>query len=163
MSKMHTTSDRLRERIAELERLRDDVREESERLQAEDSRLIDELSHLRAENHNREGAIAAMKRERDEAHGNFQRIAPEHKLMRVTLEALGEQLLVPGNWHPTEPIACRGIVAAARAMERERDEARALLRNIHENTGAALLTSEQAHHKLFAIHDLTAPYVKKGE
>jgi hypothetical protein len=59
-----------------------------------------------------------------EAVRNFARIAPQHKTMRLALQSLGEQLLVPGNWHPTEAIACRGIVKAANDLEHDLANAR---------------------------------------
>lgn len=55
--------------------------------------------------------------------------------MRLALQAIGETVLVPGNWHPCEPIALRGMVKAIREMDQEL----AALRKDNERLEAALL------------------------
>ncbi len=99
----------------------------------------DRIAELEASVAVQDTIIAGLKRERDElkalamhetdvARAEVQARAAQfaqHKLMRQTLQAIGETVLCPGNWHPTEPVACRGMVAAVRELERERDQERA--------------------------------------
>jgi len=83
--------------------------------------------------------IAKLERERDEATALAMHetevarlevrargaMASEHKRMRMALEAIGEAVLVPGNWHPCEQMALNGMIAAARERETDLRQARA--------------------------------------